>query len=332
MKGKKFEDFITRLFDYYEIKYEQGAVLDKTKKADFKLSNGYYVDVKYNLYWAPTASIIYADDYDKDRVILITCTREFTRNLKYDLTRFENFCVIGLENLLWLCRNNLALREELTSFVDFSTEGLDAELTEKQKSMLGVKTQDIKSDNLTFERKLAQIQPGQEDSEKFEKFCEQFIKSIFVDVLEVTQSQVFNNKALFRFDIVSTIKDEAKSFWKFIYEKFNTKFILFECKNYKEPITQKELYLTERYLYDKALRNVAIIFTRNGADKNALIAAQGILREHGKLLLVLDNSDIITMEELHSKVILNSNRDEKNETISDYLFNKAKKFLMSLDK
>lgn len=57
-------------------------------------------------------------------------------------------------------------------------------------------------------------------------------------------------------------------------------------------ITQKEIYTTEKYLYAKALRSVAIIVSRKGADENALAAAKGWLRESGKLILCLSDEDL----------------------------------------
>ena len=68
--------------------------------------------------------------------------------------------------------------------------------------------------------------------------------------------------------------------------------IVFEFKNYEDKITQKEIYTTEKYLYAKALRSVAIIVSRKGADENALAAAKGCLRESGKLILCLSDEDL----------------------------------------
>ena len=51
--------------------------------------------------------------------------------------------------------------------------------------------------------------------------------------------------------------------------------MIFEFKNYSEKITQKEIYTTERYLYAKALRSVAIIVSANGYEENAYWAAKG---------------------------------------------------------
>lgn len=55
---------------------------------------------------------------------------------------------------------------------------------------------------------------------------------------------------------------------------------------------QSSHYTTEKYLYAKALRSVAIIVSRKGADENALAAAKGCLRESGKLILCLSDEDL----------------------------------------
>lgn len=55
---------------------------------------------------------------------------------------------------------------------------------------------------------------------------------------------------------------------------------MFEFNNYTEKISQKEIYTTERYLYEKALRSVAIIVSRQGADANALSAMMDDLLIH----------------------------------------------------
>ena len=52
---------------------------------------------------------------------------------------------------------------------------------------------------------------------------------------------------------------------------------------------------TEKYLFVKALRSVAIIIARNGADENAMLTMRGALREHGKLILCIGPDDLIKM-------------------------------------
>ena len=62
-----------------------------------------------------------------------------------------------------------------------------------------------------------------------------------------------------------------------------------------------ELYTTEKYLYEKALRRVAIIISRKGADENALAAVRGSLRESGKLILCLSDRDILELMEIKER-------------------------------
>lgn len=79
---------------------------------------------------------------------------------------------------------------------------------------------------------------------------------------------------------------------------------------------------TKKYLYDKALRKVAIIISRKGIDKNALKAIKGCLREQGKVILYLTDNDILEMLDMHYKGI--------NPT--DYLSEKLDKLLIELEK
>ena len=106
------------------------------------------------------------------------------------------------------------------------------------------------------------------------------------------------------------------------YEKIIRNLVSFLIKNYKEAITQKEIYTTEKYLYAKALRSVAIILSCHGADKNAEKAIRGALRENGKLIISISNEDIIHM--LEAK--------KNNEEPSDDLYTMLDNMLMALEK
>ena len=96
--------------------------------------------------------------------------------------------------------------------------------------------------------------------------------------------------------------------------------MVFEFKNYTEEIDQNLIYITEKYLFDAALRNVAIIISRKGFSESAKFAAKGCLKEHGKLILDISNKDIINM--------LKSPSDDP----ADYLLTKLEDFLMEISK
>ena len=124
-------------------------------------------------------------------------------------------------------------------------------------------------------------------------------------------------------DLLCRIKSgNQKGFWEIVERYFNSKYIIFEFKNYAKPIKQKEVYTTEKYLYYKALRKVAIIITANGFDKHSQWAAKGSLKESGKLILLLGKDDMKKMYEM--KV----NQDDPSE----YLLGKLDDLLSGLEK
>ena len=91
-------------------------------------------------------------------------------------------------------------------------------------------------------------------------------------------------------------------------------------KNYSKEIDQNLIYITEKYLFDAALRNVAIIISRKGFSKSAKFAAEGCLKEHGKLILSITDDDLVEMLKI------------KNDEAADYLLGKLEEFLMGISK
>lgn len=136
-------------------------------------------------------------------------------------------------------------------------------------------------------------------------------------------SQAKSNEDLYRFDCLCRIKNNnEKEFWTILERYFNTKYIVFEFKNYSEKISQREIYTTERYLYAKALRSVAIIIAKNDYDDNSVWAVKGCLRENGKLIILLNIEDIKKMYKMK----------EENDDPSVYLMNKLDVLLLELEK
>jgi len=132
--------------------------------------------------------------------------------------------------------------------------------------------------------------------------CIEILKEVFGESLTLWAEQRKSNQGLYRFDLCCKIKHgENQEFFDTVKRYFNTKYIVFEFKNYAELITPKEIYSTEKYLYKTALRCVAIIIARKGASERALTAARGCLRENGKLILCLSDEDLIQMMDIKLK-------------------------------
>lgn len=242
----------------------------------------------------------------------------------------EQFIMIDISGLLYLLQDHEELKYRLLSLVEFTTENIELKAPEEFLRLLDVVEGEIldssTDDNREIKKLLQEINGQMQDrktSAGYEKFCTKVLKTLFASDLTLWREQQKSNDDLYRFDLICKIKDGVTSaFWKFIEEYFRTKYIIFEFKNYEELITQKEIYTTEKYLYAKALRCVAIIVSCNGADENARKAAKGTLRENGKLILNLSNKDLSNMLEYE----INGN------LASEYLYNILDEMLIELEK
>lgn len=151
---------------------------------------------------------------------------------------------------------------------------------------------------------------GRDGFSAFETCCLKAIQFLFSGGLANLRTQNVNTDRTTRMDIIARIKIIRDSFWSMIANDFHTRYVVFEAKNYSAPISQSEIYSTEKYLFTKGLRTVAVIIARNGADSGAERAAVSALRENGKLILVLSMGDLVKM--LHMKDV--------GELPEDYLF------------
>lgn len=168
-------------------------------------------------------------------------------------------------------------------------------------------------------QELAGLQPGKTTWSEYENLCTRVLKYLFPDDLHGWHEQSWTDDGLNRFDYVCRIRP-TRDFWKFLLEHLHSRYVLFEFKNYTGAIKQGQVLTTEKYLLERGLRRVAIIFTRAGADANAVKTTQGAMREQGKLILILDDEAVSTM--LLMK--------ERGEDPSDFLFELADQFLLSL--
>lgn len=250
------------------------------------------------------AMLVVADMVDETTRLIITAN-------------FKNIELVDISELLYCIRDNDFLRSELISCLDFSTDKIK------------LKPWNIKSPTRTVDKsallidRLKSHKYGKRGFPGYEKICIDILTYLFEDVLCEIKPQKYSNKELFRFDAVARIKNGDKSdFWNIVENNYNSRFILFEFKNYNEQIGQNQIYTTEKYLYDKALRRVGIVISRNGANENALWAAKGCLRESGKLILNLCDDDLISM----------LNLKDKGEDSSDYLMKILEDLLLQLEK
>ena len=231
--------------------------------------------------------------------------------------------VLDIQNLLFLVRDNETLKSELLSILDFSVNDL---LPDEPKTQIFKQQQEFVTPPKTKGELLKERVSSWENSignTAYEDLCFETLNYLFDDELSLWHRQQTSNAELYRFDLICKIKDgDVSGLWTTILQCFNSKYIIFEFKNYSEKITQKEIYTTDKYLYLKALRGVATLVSCKGASTNANKAIRGTLRENGKLILSVSNTDLLKMIDI-----------KINKGIpADYLYQKFDELLIDLEK
>lgn len=168
---------------------------------------------------------------------------------------------------------------------------------------------------------LRDVPPGRKNARRFEQACVAALRHVFENDLTGWQEQHRTESGISVYDTVCRVVPRH-DLWTMIVDQFNSRYVIFEFKNYGARIKQGQIYTTEKYLYRPALRAVALIISRKGADKHAIAASNGALREHGKLIINLTIDDICDM--LHEK-------DQRNDPNS-ILMSKLDEMLMRIER
>ncbi|TDP59462.1 restriction endonuclease [Flavobacterium dankookense] len=204
-------------------------------------------------------------------------------------------------------------------FGGFESEKLNEE-SEDKNTQVNFKTIPVNKGAHLY-KELQKIQCGKNDWNAYEKKCKEILEFLFENDLSLWDKQTRTDDGLSRFDLICRIAS-SDDYWKALINAFNTRFILFEFKNYCAKISQDQIYTTERYLFNKALRSVGFIISRLGGTDGAIQAAKGSLKEHGKLIMILSDENLCEM------LKLKDNGDSPN----DYLSNLLDKWLISLSR
>lgn len=326
--GVKFEKLLKKYFEKQDYVIQESGALNKY--ADFVLkgkSKIVYVEAK-----------LYTDNIAIERKVMHIC--EQFPAIQNDLEGFS-MLIIGnivgenvkqkckekygiyiwdVGNLLWMFDKYNDIKNEFVSLLGYTVDDLMPKKPEAYLFDVEYET----GTNMDLLYKLKQIKPGKEHFAEYQNVCVEILKYILADYLTLWKEQEESNNGLYRFDLCCKIKHgKLQEFFDTIRTFFNTKYVVFEFKNYEEPITQSEIYTTEKYLYDTALRRVAIIISRYGADNHAFIAAKGCLREHGKLILCWSDNDLIRLMEI---------KDKGEKTVAEQLSDDLDELLIKLEK
>lgn len=320
----RFENCIAKIFKEAEYAISRNIRIENNPRYEIdivaeKNKNKFCVEVKYSRVTDMAVKrICEVSKLSNMQPILVTAFNVKEKKKIYFQKMCPNLIIIDIANLLFAVQDNVELSNELIALLPYTVDDI---VPKEGFIQITTLQHDDYTKSLVEEIKLCEA--GRANFRTYEQLCYKLLESIFSEDLALWKEQSKSNNDLYRFDLLCRIKDQnPKTFWSIIERYFNSKYVIFEFKNYKEPITQKEVYTTEKYLYSKALRSVAIIISANGYSENAYWAAKGCLRENGKLIILLKTDDLIEMSKIKNK----------QEDPSNYLLDRLDEFLLDLEK
>jgi hypothetical protein len=225
---------------------------------------------------------------------------------------------------IW-CNSHPDLADELDALLEASPSEPQAtrptrdDPTRSSKLLGGLPSQGRDTRGTELCQELKSIKKGKMSWAQYEKVCEKILKYLFPNDLHGWHSQKRTDDGLNRYDYVCRVRPTTE-FWKFVIDHLDSRYVLFEFKNYSGKIKQGQILTTEKYLLERGLRRMAIIMTRVGAESHAVKMTQGAMREQGKLMLIVNDEKVCKM--LHMK--------ERGEDPTDCLFEIADNFLLTL--
>lgn len=259
----------------------------------------------------------------KKGMLVVSCI--LPAELRESLEQKFSITLVDQVDLRIWCSSHPELAEELDALLEANPSAPQAtrltrdDPTRSSKPLAGVPSQSRDTRGTELCQELKSIKKGKVSWAQYEEVCERILKYLFPNDLHGWHSQKRTDDGLNRYDYVCRVRPTTE-FWKFVIDHLDSRYVLFEFKNYSGRIKQGQVLTTEKYLLERGLRRMAIIMTRVGAEPHAVAMTQGAMREQGKLMLIVNDEKVCEM--LHMK--------ERGEDPTDCLFEIADNFLLTL--
>lgn len=268
------------------------------------------------------------ESYNNVDIVMLIVFGKVEENYKETIYNEHKIVVWDISNLLFYVQHNDKLYEELSILSYYPLSGINAAFPigwSPLKKVLDYSPRYIQEKVDALKKRINECEIGKKGFVSYEEICQSIIQFLFPHAFYIISDQHKTDDKHFRMDLLCSLRGDSEhshEFWKILSRHYNSHFIVFEFKNYNKPIEQNLIYITEKYLFNAALRNVAIVISRKGFSDGACFAAKGCLKENGKLILSLTDSDLINM--------LDGKLDSKSP--EDYLLSVFEKFLMGISK
>jgi hypothetical protein len=312
--GFAFEDFCAKLFQ--ELGYDVEREPSDAEGRDVDLiafgpSDTFYIQVKYSSRssdslsrlrdWAARAAASMFPPGQHTGVLLVSSMLDPARKAwaaeEFGIRIWDRSELTQLSRQAGLEKELVALLGEESAPSRFKSPSgrriASDNVVEVEVSELSAASQTQQKGESLIQR-LRDIPPGRATATLYERLCQDIIAYLFGDHLLDARPQQRLEDNLNILDIVYRV-DPSHPFWVTLTRDFRARVIVFECKNYSEPVTPLQVYTTERYMSTNALRPICFLMSRHSPHDHAELAAFGAMRESGKLLIFLSDHDISRM-------------------------------------
>jgi hypothetical protein len=143
---------------------------------------------------------------------------------------------------------------------------------------------------------LKSINAGRKDKDwsKYQKHIEKILDYLFGSVLSSPITELSDHFKINRRDFI--LRNYAESgFWAHVRTRYLADYIVLDAKNYTKKVTKKEILQISNYLKVHGTGLFGIIVSRNGGDNGSYYTCREIWAMDKKLIIVLDDNDIIKM-------------------------------------
>lgn len=158
--------------------------------------------------------------------------------------------------------------------------------------------------------------PGWKNWRKYEDLAIGIFTELFVPPLSEPRTQERTENGLRVRDAIFPNYAED-GFWSIVDRRYGARFIVLECKNYKEPIEQEAVNQVSRYLRSGTLGRIGFIASRNEPSEQALEARREVFRDNNHIITFINDFDFVQMTEL--KRIENFPETYLQRKIEDFL-------------
>lgn len=145
-----------------------------------------------------------------------------------------------------------------------------------------------------FVGRLKALGGGKPDWRPYQRLCLEIFDHLFSPPLSKGLWENANAAGVNRRDIIMP-NYSTEGFWYYLRQSYRADHLVIDAKNYTGTISKKEILQLANYLSQHGTGLFGIILTRTGDDRSAQYVRREQWMMHNKLILVLNDEDLIQM-------------------------------------